>query len=138
MPDLNDLMTAVQKRGSDIQKQVHDLLVDYEELYRQSNNRFMQERTASGNFEGLDDFHRLVQILRRNRDVVSSLFRGIRNIRSLEKYRFVEEEIEEAKEAKAKEAKSKKRRQSRKKAKEPTVNPHEIEKIEIPQEVSDG
>lgn len=119
MPDLNNLMTNVQKQGSELQERLQNLLMQYEELYRESNSRFMSERLATGNMDGLEDFHRLVQIIRRNRDVIGSLNRGLRSIRSMEKFKFVEQNIPE-KRAEAK-PKRRKKKLSKKKMKKLTI-----------------
>ncbi|GAG05718.1 unnamed protein product, partial [marine sediment metagenome] len=69
-------------------------LIKYEELYREGNRQLVSERTASsGSMEGLEQFHRLIQIMRRNRDVAGSLVRGITNLRSMAAFKFIEEEV---------------------------------------------
>ena len=68
----------------------------------------MSERTASkGSMVGLEQFHRLVQIMRRNKDVASSLVRGITNLRSMSSFKFIEEEVPKAVEKKLKSKKKK-------------------------------
>lgn len=121
MPDLNTLMNNIQKKSSDLHKQLQNLLIDYEELYRESNNRFTRERLESGGIDGLEDFYRLVNIIRRNRDVVGSLSRGLRNIRSMDKFKFVEQDIPEEP------IKSKKKKGRR-------LNKNKINKLKIPDE----
>lgn len=94
MADLNKLMVEVQKEGTDLEKRLKNFLIKYEELYREGNMQLMSERTASaGSMEGLEQFHRLVQIMRRNKDVAGSLVRGISNLRSMSNFKFVEEEV---------------------------------------------
>ncbi len=94
MADLNKLMEAIQKEGTDLEKRLKTFLINYEDLHRQGNMQLMTERTAArGSMEGLEEFYRLVQIIRRNRDVAGSLVRGITNLRSMSKYKFVEEDI---------------------------------------------
>lgn len=132
MPDLNTLMTNVQKKGLDLQNQLQDLLIQYDELYRESNNRFMSERLSAGTMNGLEDFYHLVQIIRRNRDVVGSLSRGLRNIRAMNKFKFVEQDVPEA-------PKPKKEKKSRKKkVKEFVMPPEEIIEAASVEETIDG
>lgn len=121
MPDLNTLMTNVQKKSGDLHKHLQSLLIEYEELYRESNNRFTRERLETGGIGGLEDFYRLVQIIRRNRDVVGSLTRGLRNIRSMDKFKFVEQDIPEEP------VKPKKKKERR-------LNKNKMKKLTIPEE----
>lgn len=96
MADLNKSMVEIQKESFDLGKRLKSFLIKYEELYRQGNTELMTERTASrGSMEGLEQFHRLVQIMRRNRDVAGSLVRGITNLRSMSSFKFIEEEVPE-------------------------------------------
>jgi hypothetical protein len=93
--DLNKMMSDVLKDSSEIEKNMRHLLSKYDNLYRESYRQFMEERHASGPAQDLGDFYRLVQTLKRNRDVVGSLMRGINNLRSLSGFKFViEEDIE--------------------------------------------
>jgi hypothetical protein len=41
---------------------------------------------------GLEDFYRMIQTIRRNRDVIGSLVRGVINLRSLKEFKVVEED----------------------------------------------
>ncbi len=111
MADLNRLMVAIQKDGSDLGKRLKTFLIKYEELYREGNRQLSTERTASeGSMEGLEQFHRLIQIMRRNRDVAGLLVRGITNLRSLSAFKFIEEDVpkpEKKSEKKPKQAKKK-------------------------------
>jgi len=93
MADLNKLMDEIQKEGSDLEKRLKVFFVKYEDLHRQGNMQLMSERTASGSMEGLEQFHRLIQIMRRNKDVAGSLVRGITNLRSMSGFKFIEEEV---------------------------------------------
>jgi len=87
-------MIEIQKESSDLAKRLKGFLIKYEELHRQGHMQLMSERTASkGSMEGLEQFHLLVQIMRRNRDVAGSLVRGITNLRSMSSFKFIEEEV---------------------------------------------
>lgn len=94
MADLNKVMQDIQKSSADIEKRLKDLFGKYEILYRDGNKEFINERISSnGSMEGLEDFRRLVLIIKRNKDVVASLLRGVDNLRSIKEFKFVEEEI---------------------------------------------
>ena len=93
--DLNKMMVDVYKDSSDIEKSMRHLLNKYDILYRESSRQYFEERHASGSAQDLGDFYRLVQTLRRNRDVMGSLVRGISNLRSLSGFKFVIEEVSE-------------------------------------------
>lgn len=97
MPDLNKLLGTVQGQSDETRDSLERLLVSYETLYREASAVYRAE-SAGGDVEGLEDFHRLLQVVRRNRDVVGSLFRGIRGLRPIGGFRFVEEDIPEKKE----------------------------------------
>jgi len=103
--DLNRIMDSIQKDSKDLETQMQTLLEKYEEFYREGNRQYMQERAASESMEGLEDFYLLVQTTRRNRDVFGSLLRGIKGLRNLSKYKFVEEAIPVTKPKKKKEIK---------------------------------
>lgn len=94
MPDLNKLMVDIQKSSSDIEVQLKTLFGKYESLYHDANSQFTTERIASsGSMDGLENFYHLVQVIRRNKDVMGSLVRGISNLRSISNFKFVEEEV---------------------------------------------
>lgn len=97
MPDLNKLMGEIEKDSSGLKKDLRKILAKYEELYREGNKIFIAERIASGSMEGLQEFYRLIQNIKRNRDVLGSLMRGIMNLRTLTSFKFVEETISEPK-----------------------------------------
>jgi hypothetical protein len=92
MADLNKLLDGIQKDGADIEHKLKGFLGMYEELFREANRQFSQERSASSSMQGLEEFYRLVQTVKRNRDVVGSLLRGMGNMRSLVGFKFVEED----------------------------------------------
>jgi hypothetical protein len=85
-------MADTKGRSERVSRELKGLLTSYESLYREANMTFMSERAASGTLDGLEDFYRLVNIIRRNRDVAGSLVRGLRSLRAMDKFRFVEEE----------------------------------------------
>jgi len=96
MADLNKIMIDVQRKSSNVENSIKELLGKYEILYREGNKIFHRERIATGSIEGLENFHRLIQIIRRNRDVIGSLLRGVNNLRPISDFKFVEEEISQA------------------------------------------
>ena len=93
--DLNKMLADILKESSDTERGLNALLNKYEELYRESSRQFNQERYASNSMAELDGFYRLVQTLKRNRDVIGSLVRGINNLRPLSAFKFVVEDIPE-------------------------------------------
>jgi len=112
MSDLNKMMSEIQKESKEVEKRLKGLLVKYETLFKEGTRLFTHERIAVGSMEGLESFHRLVQTVRRNRDVVGSLIRGHNNLRSIADFSFVEEEVEAAKAPARKKSKSKSRPKS--------------------------
>jgi hypothetical protein len=95
--DMNKTMQELQGRFSRIQTDLRKLLDDYEGTVREVNKQFMDERQASGSMEGLDGFYRLLQVMKRNRDVIGSLVRGSQGLRPVDKFKFVEEDVPEPK-----------------------------------------
>jgi len=94
MADLNKLMADIQDESDKIKERLKSLSVKYETLYKDGNKQFLQERISSnGSMEGLEDFRRLVLILKRNRDVVGSLVRGMNNLKSVKDFKFIEESV---------------------------------------------
>lgn len=100
MADLNKIMIDIQRKSSDIENSIKELFTKYEILYREGNKIFHRERIAVGSMEGLESFYRLIQVIRRNRDVIGSLLRGVNNLRSISDFKFVEEEISQKTEKK--------------------------------------
>lgn len=108
MPDLNKLITDIENTSKELKIKLGDLLKKYEDLYREGNRQFRTERSASaGSLEGLEEFHRLVLIVKRNKDVIGSLTRGITGLRTISTFKFVEEEVPVPKPKKAKKSISK-------------------------------
>jgi hypothetical protein len=95
--DLNKIMDSIQKDSRELETKMQSLMEKYESFYREGNRQYMQERAAAVSMEGLEDFYLLVQTTRRNRDVIGSLIRGIKGLRDLAKYKFVEETVSVAK-----------------------------------------
>ena len=95
MAELNNMMSEVQKNGFVIKDKMKDLLMQYDGLLREGNRILLEERMSSGSMSGLEDFVRLMHIIKRNRDVIGSLMRGVSNIRAFTGFRFVEEPIKE-------------------------------------------
>jgi hypothetical protein len=95
--DMNKTMQELQERFARIQIDLRKLLDDYDGTVREINKQYMTERQALGSMEGLDGFYRLLQVMRRNRDVIGSLDRGSQGLRPVDKFKFVEEDIPEPK-----------------------------------------
>lgn len=91
--DLNKELQSIQKSSSEIEDRLKTLFLRYEDLCKESTRQYSNERTLTGSTNGLEDFYRLTQILKRNRDLMGSLFRGIKGLRPLENFKFVEEEV---------------------------------------------
>jgi len=91
MPELNNMLKNIQAQSTTTEKSLRKLVVDYEALYTEASRIYRQERLASKNMEGLEEFYHLNLILRRNKNVVGSTLRAIKNLRSLKNFEFVEE-----------------------------------------------
>jgi hypothetical protein len=97
---MNKDLTKLHERFFKIKVDLKDLLDDYDGAFREINKIYVDERTFSGTTAGLEDFYRLLQVMRRNRDVIGSLVRGSSGLRPVDKFKFVEEEVPEEKVAK--------------------------------------
>lgn len=95
--DLNKMLSNIKDGNIEIEIKLKTLLGKYENLYHEANRQLYQERAASNSMDGLEDFHFMVQIIKRNRDVISSLVRGVSNLRSLKDFSIIEEDIPEKK-----------------------------------------
>lgn len=93
MADLNKMLADINAKGIILEQNLRDFLRQYENLYHEANNQFVSERNVTGSMEGLEDFYRMVNTARRNRDVIGSLMRGIKSLRPMDKFRIVEEDI---------------------------------------------
>ena len=100
--DLNQIISEIKKTSTDVERKLKDFFGKYDSFYREAQHQFEGERISSGSTKGLEDFYRLVQTVRRNRDVVGSLIRGMDNLRPITEFRWVEEDIPEVKQAKPK------------------------------------
>jgi len=98
MADLNKMMDNLESRSKRLSKEIREFIGIYDNVFREANKEFQQERVAAGNMDGLEDFYRLVNTLKRNRDILGSLERGIRGMRPLNKFRFIEEEVPQSEE----------------------------------------
>jgi len=94
MADLNLMLNDVFKESTKVKDDLVNFLKNYERLHYEANKVYLNEKLAAGSTEGLEEFHKLVQVIRRNRDVVGSVMKGFSNIKSVEKYKFIEEDIE--------------------------------------------
>ena len=92
MADLNRKLINISEKTSKLQNDILDLLRGYDDLFQEANRIYMSERMSSDN-SGLEDFQLLVRTIRRNRDVIGSIYKGITNIRPTEKFKFIEEEV---------------------------------------------
>jgi len=86
------MIDEAHKKEEFLKKQLMESLSLYEELFRASNKLLIEERSASGSMAGLEDFYRMVQTIRRNRDLLGSLLRGLTGLRSLAEFRIIEQE----------------------------------------------
>jgi hypothetical protein len=108
MADLNRQLININQKTARLKEEIMSLLRDYEGLYHESNGLYLSEKLAS-NDEGLEDFYVLLQTIRRNRDIVGSVYKGLNGIRSTDRFKFVEEEVPKKKiEPKKQQRKSKK------------------------------
>jgi len=99
MADLNQLLGEVDTKGGLMEASMKELLSKYEELYREAQHQYVYERTASKSTEGLEDFRFVVGVIRRNRDIIGSMLRGMRGLKTVGKYKFIEEDVPEPKTA---------------------------------------
>jgi len=135
MPDLNNILNDIQKKTSEVDEAVQNLLAKYNDLYREGTRMFNEERTASnGSMDGLEDFYRLVQIIRRNRDVVGSLTRGMKNIRTMDQFKVIEEDIR----SKPKKPPKKSSLAGSSKGQSPKINENNIQNLKIPETTAGG
>jgi hypothetical protein len=91
------MITDVKRTGSEVEKKLKEFYEKYDAFYREGNHQFSDERIASGSMKGLEDFYRLIQVVKRNRDVVGSLIRGMSNLRPISDFKWVEEDVPEKK-----------------------------------------
>jgi hypothetical protein len=93
MADLNKEMINIQEHFLKIKEELKRLLLGYDELYREINWNYINERKASTSSEGFEDFYKLLLTIRRNKDLIGSLVRGCEGIKTIDKFKFIEEEI---------------------------------------------
>ena len=121
MPDLNRLIAIIENDSKEIKIKLSKLFEKYEDLYRDGNGQFRTERTASaGSMDGLEEFRHLILLVKRNKDVVASLMRGIVNLRIISNFKFIEEEVEVSKP-----------KPKKKKSSTPKIIPVELEPKEV-------
>ena len=92
MPDMNKMIKIAKDKTKSIERDVAKLLDNYENLYRDASRTYLRER-ASSDGEDLGDFYRLVNLIRRNRNVVGSMMRAMKNLRSIEGFEVVEQDV---------------------------------------------
>lgn len=124
MADFNRLLIDLQNKSEKLKGDLRGLLGEYDSLFREANAIYIKQRMDSGN-EGLEDFNRLLYIIRRNRDVVGSLMQGAKNIRPTGQFKFIEDDME------SKKSPAQPRRQRKNLNVEP---PSELADIEAPDE----
>ncbi|MBE3086160.1 MAG: hypothetical protein IMZ64_08085 [Bacteroidetes bacterium] len=93
MADLNRQLIGISQKTARLKDDLVALLREYEGIYHEANGVYLTEKVSSNN-GGLEDFYILLQTIRRNRDVVGSVLKGLSNIRPTEKFKFIEEEIQ--------------------------------------------
>lgn len=93
MANLNKMFSDIKECHTELDNIVKKVLKKYESLYYESNRQFITERAASGSMKGLEDFYYMVQVIKRNRDVVGSLMRGMASLRPLKDFKIIEEDI---------------------------------------------
>lgn len=94
MPDLNKTMVAVQKESKELEQRLKRLYSKYENLHKDGHRNLTHEKNVSGSMEGLESFQHLVLILRRNRDIIRAMLRGVKSLRPIADFRFIEEDVE--------------------------------------------
>jgi hypothetical protein len=90
MADLNKIKISIQNESKKVEDSLKKFYSNYEILYREVNRQYLTERTASPR-EDYRDFFRLLQTIKRNKDLTASLLRGFSNMRPLYGFRFIEE-----------------------------------------------
>lgn len=95
MADLNALNQKTLKQVSELSERMKNLYADYEQMYKEGFRELTASRNASGgSMEGLEAFYIAVQTVRRNRDVIVSLMKGLKGLRPMGDFRFIEEDVE--------------------------------------------
>jgi hypothetical protein len=97
----NQVIADLQKKSTKTKKDLEFLLKKYEDLLHEINAVYLEERMAvmsSRDGEGrteddLRGFYKLIQVLKRNRDIIGSTLRGFSNLRPTSEFKFVEEDI---------------------------------------------
>jgi hypothetical protein len=96
MPDLNNILNDVKLETNKMNSLSKNLLIKYDNLYNIGCQIFNEERGKSnGNMDGLEDFYSLIQTIRRNRGIIGSITLGIRNLKNMDKFKIMEEDVEE-------------------------------------------
>ena len=98
----NQVIADLQKKSTKTKKDLEFLLKKYEDLLHEINAVYLEERMAvmsSRDGEGrteddLRGFYKLIQVLKRNRDIIGSTLRGFSNLRPTSEFKFVEQSKE--------------------------------------------
>jgi hypothetical protein len=94
MADLNKMLGEIQKESTDLKKDLQELFSSYDSLFRESNHSLQEERlAANGKMAGIEEFYIMVQSIRRNRDIIGSMLRGINGLRPLSVFKVIEEDV---------------------------------------------
>jgi hypothetical protein len=138
-------MEDLQVKSGKIKQDILDFLALYENLVREVNTLYINEQVDAGGTEELAEFYRLLQTIKRNRDVIGSVARGFNNIRPTTGFRFVEEELENKKESRKREKEEKQKVEKKKKkaVADKAATPQDTEplvsiKAQEPEEVFSG
>jgi hypothetical protein len=135
-------MEELQSESGLIKQKIRDLLISYDNLVREVNTVYMNELTEAGSSEDFGEFFRLLQTLKRNRDVIGSVVRGFNNLRPTAGFKFVEEDLGEKKAAEKKAEKEKERKKKKEKAREEKLAPPAESLVDVqakePEEIFTG
>jgi len=137
MADFNKRLMDLQNKSGKMQESLLNLLKEYDGLFREANTVYMTQRMASGS-EGLEEFHHLLLLIRRNRDIMGSLNQGARNIRPIGQFKFVEEDFPKERETPAQIRQKRKSEKHSAPVAAPTASLHDIEAPVEELEVTNG
>jgi hypothetical protein len=122
MADLNVLKTQIISESVELNNLMKSLYKNYEGLYKESLLELSAARTAAGgSTAGLEEFYSLVQMVKSNRNIISTLMRGLKSIRPMDKFTFIEEDFVAPEKPKAK-------------VKGSVVVPQMVDELKIPEE----
>jgi len=121
MADLNILKTQIVSDSATLDKLMKGLYKNYEGLYKECLLELSAARTAAGgSTAGLEEFYSLVQMVKNNRNIISSIARGLKSLRPMDRFTFIEEDVPEPRKPRA--------------VKGSVVVPQMVEELKIPVE----